>query len=123
MALPAGDEVVGGDLSQLWAVGLAARLSDGTARIEGAAGGRGGGYFIGQRSGAVAPGVGVGQWYGSEQSLSVRMGGVAIECLGRGSLDDLSEIHDGNLVGEMLDDGEVVGDEEVTESELILEVG
>ncbi len=51
------------------------------------------------------------------------MGGVAVEGVGRGSLDDLSEIHDGNLVGEVLDDGEVVGDEEVTESELILEVG
>ena len=43
--------------------------------------------------------------------------------VGGGTLDDLAEIHDGHLVGKVLDDGEVVSDEEVAESELILEVG
>ena len=51
------------------------------------------------------------------------MGGIAVELVGRSELDNLAEVHDGYLVGKVLDDGKVVGDKEVTKAELILEVG
>jgi len=51
------------------------------------------------------------------------MAGIAVELIGGGPLDDLAEIHDGDLVGKVLDDGQVVSDEKITQAELILEVG
>jgi predicted exporter len=36
--------------------------------------------------------------------------------------DDLAQIHDRDAVGDVLDDGEVVGDEEVGQAELALQV-
>ena len=39
-----------------------------------------------------------------------------------GDLDDLAEIHDGDAVADVLDDREVVGDEQVGQAELALQV-
>jgi hypothetical protein len=41
---------------------------------------------------------------------------------GRAGLDDLAEVHDGDVVGDMLHHGKVVGDEDVGEAEPLLEV-
>jgi hypothetical protein len=42
--------------------------------------------------------------------------------LGGSDLDDLAQVHDGDAIGEMLDDAEVMGDEQVGETELLLEI-
>src|SRR5712671_3082024 len=39
-----------------------------------------------------------------------------------GDLDDLAEIHDGDAVADVLDDGEVVGDEQIRKPELALQI-
>ena len=44
------------------------------------------------------------------------------EILGGGELDDLAEVHHRDAVGDVADDGEVVGDEEVGEVELLLQL-
>ena len=42
------------------------------------------------------------------------------DLLGRTRLDDLTEVHHHHLVGEVSDDTEIMGDEEVREPELVL---
>jgi hypothetical protein len=46
----------------------------------------------------------------------------AEELLGGRQLDDLAEVHDRDPVGDVADDGEVVGDEEVRQVELVLQL-
>ena len=48
--------------------------------------------------------------------------GLVVERLSVGDLHDLAEVHHGYPVGDVLDYGEVVGDEDVGEVELLLEV-
>jgi len=48
--------------------------------------------------------------------------GAGEECRLVGDLDDLAEIHYRDAVAELLDDGEVVGDEEIREAEFTLQV-
>ena len=48
--------------------------------------------------------------------------GAAQTLLGRPDLDDLAEVHDGDAVGDLAHDREVVGDEHVGRPELLLEV-
>ena len=50
------------------------------------------------------------------------MKGILIEAFGCGNFDDLTEVHYGNAVGDVFDDAEVVGDEQVGEVEGFLEV-
>ena len=50
------------------------------------------------------------------------MKGILIEAFGCGDFNDLAEIHYGNAVGDVFDDAEVVGDEQVGEVEGFLEV-
>src|SRR5262245_66401484 len=40
----------------------------------------------------------------------------------RSELDDLAEIHDGNPMGHVLDDGEIMADEEERKAELALQI-
>ena len=44
------------------------------------------------------------------------------ELLGRRDLDDLADIHHGHAIADMLHDGEVVGDEEIGQPEVVLQV-
>ena len=44
------------------------------------------------------------------------------QLLGWSHLHDLSEIHDGDLVGKMIDDGQVVGDEDIGQAHLPLQL-
>ena len=57
---------------------------------------------------------------GREQGLGVGVERLVEEGLGGTLLDDAAELHHGHLVGQVLDDAEVVGDEEVGEAELVL---
>ena len=45
-----------------------------------------------------------------------------VEVLGRGDLDDPAQIHHGHAVADVLDHRQVVGDEQVGEAELLLQV-
>ena len=50
------------------------------------------------------------------------MKGILVESLGCGDFNDLTEVHYCNAVGDVFDDAEVVGDEQVGEVEGFLEV-
>lgn len=123
----AGAEAAGGGFGQRWAFGAAEVSGVGAAGVEGAAGGAVGGVgdvageddaFAGSRVGAV---VDLGD--GGEQGLGVGVGGGCVQRFRVGELDDLAEVHDGDAVGDVPYDAEVVGDEDVREPELVLEVG
>src|SRR5256884_331479 len=64
----------------------------------------------------------IGDGHGREQRLRVRVQRRVVERLAVGDLDDLAEVHDGHAVGDVAHDREVVGDEQVRETELRLEV-
>src|SRR5262249_40037192 len=57
-----------------------------------------------------------------EQRARVRVPRLAEQALRLALLDDLAEVHHRDAVGEVADHAEVVGDEEVGEAELALEV-
>ncbi len=71
---------------------------------------------------ALALIVGIGDGDGGQESGGVGVKGILIEAFGCGDFDDLTEIHYGNAVGDVFDDAEVVGDEQVGEIEGFLEV-
>src|SRR5215217_1141493 len=64
----------------------------------------------------------VGNRHGGQESLGIGVERFLVEGDAVRHLDDLAEVHDGDAVGDVLDDGEVVGDEEVGQTELLLEV-
>ena len=70
----------------------------------------------------IAVGAGFGQRHGRKQCLGVGMSWRRKDLAARGHLDDLAEIHHGDAVGHVLDDGEIVADEEQRQAELALEV-
>jgi hypothetical protein len=51
-----------------------------------------------------------------------RGGGVVVDLISGAGLHDFAQVHDGDAVADVLDDGEVVGDEEVGEREFLLEL-
>ena len=57
-----------------------------------------------------------------EQPLRVRLARMAVDVVGVRDLDDLPFAHHHDLVGDVLDDGEIVRDEDVGEPELVLQV-
>lgn len=65
----------------------------------------------------------VGRGGGREKGLCVRVAGVFVELDAVGDFDDFAQVHNGDAVAEMFDDGEVMGDEEVGEFQFVLEVG
>jgi len=94
-----------------------------TARVEGAAGGGmdGAGYFAPEFD-APAGAAWFGSGDGGKQGHGVRMFGVAVDFIGPGVFDDAAEVHDGDIVANVFDDGEIMGDEEIGQAELSLEV-
>ena len=57
-----------------------------------------------------------------EQRHRVRVPGRRVERVDVGDLDDLAEVHHRDAVADVLDDREVVGDEEIRQPELVLEI-
>ena len=90
---------------------------------EGTAGGRvdGAGDVSGEAD-ALFGGGGIGLGDGGDEGLGVGVAGGAVEFFGGAHFDDLAEIHDGEAVADVFDDGEVVGNEEVGEFHFLLEV-
>ena len=66
--------------------------------------------------------VGVGDRHGRQQGLGVGVDGAPVELLRGRDLDDLAEIHDRDPVGDVPHHAEVVGDEDVSEAQLVLQV-
>src|SRR5439155_6330732 len=64
----------------------------------------------------------IGEGQGREQRLRVRVQRGVVERLAVGDLDDLAEVHDGHAVGDVAHDRKVVGDEQVRETKLRLEI-
>src|SRR5262245_25363435 len=114
-----GGEAAGRDLAQQWPFDLTPRHRVRAARMEVAAGGRRerGGNFATDRDESLMPDVEARDL--REQRLGVRMVWLRVDLRGRRRLDDASEVHDYDAVGEMPNDTEVVADEQVGEPELL----
>ena len=63
----------------------------------------------------------IGNRHGRQQRLRVRMVGLAVERLPVRNLDHLTQIHNGNAIGDMLHDRQVVGDKQICGTELVLQ--
>ena len=69
---------------------------------------------------AGATTLGIGDRNGGEQRSRIRVLGLLVELQLWRQLDDLAEVHDEDAVGDVPDDVEVVGDEDVRQSEILL---
>ena len=65
--------------------------------------------------------IGVGDRYGGKECAAVRMGCRVKNALPARRLDDAAKIHYGDLIADMTDDRQIVGDEDVGEAELPLQ--
>jgi len=63
----------------------------------------------------------IGYRCGGEQRLSVWVPGGCIQFFSGGILYNFAQIHDGHLIGQVLDDAQVVGDKQISEAEFILQ--
>src|SRR5215510_15721884 len=66
--------------------------------------------------------IGMGRERIAQQHLGVRMQRVRIEFGAGSGLDQLAEVHDANLLTDILHDGQIVGDEQVAEAQAVLEL-
>ena len=66
--------------------------------------------------------IGIGNRHGRQQRLRVRMVRLAVERLPVRDLDHLTQIHNGNAIGDVLHDGQVVGDKQIRRAKLVLEL-
>ena len=66
--------------------------------------------------------IGIGNRHRREQRLRVGHDRPRVELLGRRQLDELPEVHHRDPVAHVADDAEIVGDEEIRQLELVLEL-
>ena len=64
----------------------------------------------------------IGDRHSGKQGLRVRMQGVSVKVLVGSNLHERAQIHDTDAIGNHLDDSEVVGDEEVGQVVLFLNI-
>ena len=64
----------------------------------------------------------IGNGHGGEQGLSVGMQWVAVEVLVGSNFHKRTQIHDADAIGNHLDDGKVVGDEQIRQVVLLLNI-
>ena len=57
-----------------------------------------------------------------EQLARVFLAGMRVKLRGRRALDQAAAMHDEDVIAEVLDDGKVVADEEISQPELLLQV-
>ena len=60
---------------------------------------------------------------GGQKRLGIRVQGMVIDLVGVGQLDHLAEVHDGDAVGDMAHDQQIVGDEQIGQAEFFLQLG
>lgn len=87
-----------------------------------AGGGTVGSGDVAGKNDALFSGLGIGFGDGGEERLGVGVEGVVEKFGGGGFFDEVPQVHDADAVGEVSYDGEIVGDEEIGEPELFLEV-
>src|SRR3990170_3211834 len=66
--------------------------------------------------------VGIGDWHGREQGLRIGVSGVFVDLVLVTEFDDLPEVHHRHPVGDVPHHGQIVGDEDVGQPELVLNV-
>ncbi len=110
---PAGDGVAGTELAESGLGGLAALVisAERAAGVELAAGGKGQGVGDVSTDGFESALFLTQTRQGTEQALGVWMAGLVKEGFDGGVLDDFAGVHDGNGVGDLGDDGQVVSDQ------------
>ena len=59
---------------------------------------------------------------GCDQTFSVGMLGICVDLVGAAGFNDFALVHHDQLVGHVLDDGEIVRNEQITHPVLVLEV-
>ena len=64
----------------------------------------------------------VGDRYRRQQALGIGVSGICEQTIGLRNLDQTPQIHDADAVTDVADDGEVVGNEENRDAELLLEI-
>jgi len=57
-----------------------------------------------------------------QEGLGVGMQGIVVEFVAIGDFHQFPQIHDPDAVGDVLDHGKIVGDEKISESQLLLQV-
>lgn len=119
----AGGGVAGGDWDEAGIAEAAFGDAVGTTGMEMATGGRvDGAGDVAVEDLAPLFGAGHGHGYGGQQGFGVGVCGRAEDVGGVADLDDTAEVHDGDVVGDVADNAEVVADEEVGEAESVLQV-
>src|SRR5690606_19995972 len=122
----AGAAMLRRDLSECGDIGVApGRPAVGAPGVERATRRRRGG--VRQLAGESDPAAGaalvrVGDGHGGQQRLGVGVPGAAEQLRCRRLLDDPAQVHDRHPVADVLDHGQVVGDEQVRQVELVLQV-
>ncbi len=119
----AGAHVAAADIAQRRLLDLADLLRHRAARMESATRGRVGrrGQIALEHDPLAAHGR-VRHRNGRQEGLGVRMGRRLVQLVGIRQLNQLSEVHDPDPRRKVLDDRQVVGNEQVGELELVLEV-
>ena len=119
------DLVTRAELAQLGLLDRAALLRLPATSVEHAAGrrvDRAGQVTLQQDPLALARCSGVGHRHGRQQRVGVGVQRLLVEGVAVGELHDVTEIHHGDAVGDVAYYGEVVRDEDVGDSELVLDV-
>src|SRR5712692_2961952 len=117
----AGYPVAWGDLLQHLLVLGAGWHADGAARVEAAPRRRlDRARHVALEQDALALDRGVGDRHRGQERLGVGMLRVVVELLGRRDLHDLAQVHDRHARRDVLHHGQVVGDEQVRQVELLL---
>jgi len=118
----ANNKVAGLNLALNGLFHLAALHAVGAAGVElaalGGISGRGNGAF---QNYAVHLGIGVGNRNCREQSLGIGVERIAEDILGLTVLNKIAQIHNADGIGDMLNNAQVVGDEEIGEVTLFLQ--
>ena len=71
---------------------------------------------------AILGNIKLGDGNGGEQGLGVGVDRITEELLGRSLFYQLPQIHHGDVVCKVVDDGEVVGNEDVSQAKLFLQI-
>ena len=111
------------DIAQQRALDRADLLGIAAARMEVAPGRRVGraGHIAGQSNRPRAlTRVGLGD--GRQQRFGIRVLRIIVQLLGLGHLDQIADVHHRHPVGDMLDHAQIVGDEQIGEIELLLQL-
>ena len=107
------DEVALGDLDEVrFAVGEAEVAAERVAGAEGASGGEGGEVWRGARDGVEDGSFGLEGRDAAHEGAGVGVARVAEERVDWGGFDETAGVHDVDVIADLADDGEVVGDED-----------